>query len=290
MTANGTRIQRQLKSSLNPDVALKLQDVTGNASSLRFDRLVQTFTHAGIDAADEYRLCATWQAPVITDALSALFELSDAAGTFAGFTTTRYRIDSARIWPDSEGPKLSVLCPSKEGSAPLTRDQVVAFCERFVIELALPSAKLDLDSPGPLEGLLLDLLMKDVGIGLYPNAKRRPEDAAALAIHIATNARIQGERLTPGDLASRLMLRTDFGRVLQQFPIDNSVTDRGGGEIALTRFENKPAYAPNRDAHGENNPNRLRNLCEQSNQDDEGEEGTETHVRPFALPCHNCNP
>lgn len=150
VTANGTRIRRQLKSSLNPDVALKLQDFTGHASSLRFDRLVQTFTHAGMDAADEYRLCATWQAPVIADALSALFEVSDAAGTFAGFTTKRYRIDSARIWPDAEGPKLSVLCPSKEGPAPLTRDQVVAFCERFVIELALPSATLDLDGPGPL--------------------------------------------------------------------------------------------------------------------------------------------
>ncbi|MCT9825459.1 hypothetical protein [Pseudomonas veronii] len=223
VTANGTRIRRQLKSSLNPDVALKLQDFTGHASSLRFDRLVQTFTHAGMDAADEYRLCATWQTPVIADALSALFEVSDAAGTFAGFTTKRYRIDSARIWPDAEGPKLSVLCPSKEGPAPLTRDQVVAFCERFVIELALPSATLDLDSPGPLEDLLLDLLKKDVGIGRYPNAERRPEDVAALAIHIATNARIQGERLTPGDVASRLMLRTDFGRVLQQFPIDNSV-------------------------------------------------------------------
>jgi hypothetical protein len=68
VTANGTRIRRQLKSSLNPDVALKLQDFTGHASSLRFDRLVQTFTHAGMDAADEYRLCATWQAPVIADA------------------------------------------------------------------------------------------------------------------------------------------------------------------------------------------------------------------------------
>lgn len=223
VTANGTRIRRQLKSSLNPDVALKLQDFTGHASSLRFDRLVQTFTHAGMDAADEYRLCATWQTPVIADALSALFEVSDAAGTFAGFTTKRYRIDSARIWPHAEGPKLSVLCPSKEGPAPLTRDQVVAFCERFVIELALPSATLDLDSPGPLEDLLLDLLKKDVGVGRYPNAERRPEDVAALAIHIATNARIQGERLTPGDVASRLMLRTDFGRVLQQFPIDNSV-------------------------------------------------------------------
>ncbi|WP_338474838.1 hypothetical protein [Pseudomonas khavaziana] len=223
VTANGTRIRRQLKSSLNPDLALRLQDFTGHTSSLRFDRLVQTFTHAGIDAADEYRLCATWQAPVIADAFSALFEESDDVGTFAGFTTKRYRIVSARLWPDTGAPKFSVLCPSKDGPAPLTRDQVVAFCERFVIELALPSATLDLYSPGPLEGLLLDLLIKDVGIGRYPNAERRPEDVAASAIHIATNARIQGEKLTPADVASRLKLRTDFGRVLQQFPIDNSV-------------------------------------------------------------------
>lgn len=223
VTANGTRIRRQLKSSLNPEAALSLPDFVGSRSSLRFDRLVHTFTHAGIDAADEYRLCATWRAPVEDDDLFALLEEINAAGTFAGFTTRRYRIDPARLWPDGALPKLSILLPSTQTPALLTRDQVVSFCERFVIELALPSATLDLDNPGELEQLLLGLLAKDVGIGRYPNADRRAEDVAALAIVIATNARIQGERLTPADVAGRLSLRTDFGRVLQQFPIDNSV-------------------------------------------------------------------
>ena len=223
VTANGTRIRRQLKSSVNPDLALSLQDFVGRGSSLRFDRLVQTFINAGIDAADEYRLCATWRAPIDTDDLFTLFEIADDLGTFAGFATRRYRIDAARLWPNAESPKLSVLLPSEQAPEPLTREQVIHFCERFVIELALPSATLDLDSPGPLEQLLLGLLIKNVGIGRYPNAERRPEDVAALAIFTATHARIKGEKLTPSDIADRLMLRTDFGRVVQQFPIDNSV-------------------------------------------------------------------
>jgi hypothetical protein len=49
----------------------------------------------------------------------------------------------------------------------------------------------------------------------------------------ANEDRLDQFRLTLGDLASCLMLRTDFGRVLQQFPIDNSVKARGGGEMDL---------------------------------------------------------
>ena len=109
------------------------------------------------------------------------------------------------------------------GTRALSREDVVSFCERFVIEVSLPPASLDLTAPGPLERLLLGLLSDQVGIGRYPNHDRDVVDASALAIHVASTARAAGDTLRPSDVAKRLKLRTDFGRVAQAFPIDEAV-------------------------------------------------------------------
>ena len=64
---------------------------------------------------------------------------------------------------------------------------------------------------------------EQVGIGRYPNGERRVEDVAALAIYIASMARTNGDTLGPSDVAQRLGLRTDFGRVAQAFPLDRAI-------------------------------------------------------------------
>lgn len=223
VTSPGTRIRRQLKSSVIPGSTLSESDFSAGKSSLRFDRLVRTFTSQGVHAADEYRLCATWQPSASSDPLASLLLPSDATGTFDGFPTQRFRLDVDRIWPATGDPIFRPLQEAPDGTTALTRYEVISFCERFVVEMALPLASLDLDEPGPLERLLLALLREQVGIGRYPNAARRVEDVAALAIYIASNARTAGATLTAADIAQRLGLRTDFGRVAQAFPLDKSV-------------------------------------------------------------------
>lgn len=223
VTASGARIRRQLKSSADPSAALSLSDFNSARSSLRFDRLVNTMTAEGTQAADEYRLSATWQPPAATDALAGLLLASNDLGTFSGFATTTFRLDTSTLWPEGGQPALAPLQHTPAGAKALSREEVVRFCERFVIEVSLPPASLDLAAPGTLERLLLGLMSDQVGIGRYPNHDRDVVDAAALAIYMASTARTAGEILRPPDVAQRLQLRTDFGRIAQAFPIDKAV-------------------------------------------------------------------
>lgn len=223
ITASGSRIRRQLKSSADPSAALSLSDFNSTGSSLRFDRLVNTMTAEGTRAADEYRLSVTWQPPVATDDLAGLLVTSCDSGTFSGFSTQTFRLDTATLWPEDGQPALAPLRVAHAGAKVLSREEVMCFCERFVIEVSLPPASLDLTAPGTLERLLLGLMSDQVGIGRYPNHDRDVVDAAALAIYVASTARTAGDTLRPADVAQRLQLRTDFGRIAQAFPINMSV-------------------------------------------------------------------
>jgi hypothetical protein len=223
VAASGARIRRQLKSSTDPSAALSLSDFNSAGSSLRFDRLVNTMTAEGTRAADEYRLSATWQPPAPSDALAGLLVASSDSGTFSGFATKTFRLVASTLWPEGGLPALAPLQHAPAGAMALSREEVVRFCERFVIEVSLPPASLDLSTPGPLEHLLLGLMSEQVGIGRYPNHDRDVVDAAALAIYVASTARAAGATLTPPDIAQRLQLRMDFGRIAQAFPIDKAV-------------------------------------------------------------------
>lgn len=223
VTAYGVRIRRQLKWSVDPSTALSLSHFNSDKSPLRFDRLVNTMTSEGTRAADEYRLSVTWQPPVVTDDLAGLLVASSDSGTFSGFATQTFRIDTSTLWPEYGQPALAPLRVAPAGAKVLNRDEVMRFCERFVIEVSLPPASRDLTNPGVLERLLLGLLSDQVGIGRYPNHDRDVVDAAALAIYMASTARTAGDTLRPADVAQRLQLRTDFGRIAQAFPIDMAV-------------------------------------------------------------------
>lgn len=223
VTAAGVRIRRQVKSSKDATAALSFSDFNRAGSSLRLDRLVNTLTAEGPRVADEYRLSATWQPPCSTDQLTGLLVSSFDLGTFAGFTTRTFRLEVNAVWPQGGQPVFTPLQKTPKGTRILSREEFVRFCERFVIEVSLPPASLDLNAPGSLERLLLALLSDRVGIGRYPNADRRLEDVAARAIYIASIARTGGATLRPSDVALRLNLRTDFGRIAQAFPLDKSV-------------------------------------------------------------------
>lgn len=223
VTAAGSRIRRQVKSSVDASTALSFSDFNSTGSSLRFDRLVNTMTAEGTQAADEYRLSATWAPPTGMDELARLLVASDDPSTFPGYATKTFRLDANALWPEGGKPILTPLQHAPAGARGLTRGDVMRFCERFVIEVSLPPASLDLTAPGPLDRLLLGLISEQIGIGRYPNHDRDVVDVAALAIHVASSARMVGETLQPSDVAQRLQLHTDFGRIAQAFPIDRSV-------------------------------------------------------------------
>jgi hypothetical protein len=229
VTADGHRIRRQFKSSKDPQRRLTVKDFTDAGSTLRIDRLVLTHVRAGTAPADEYRLCATWQPPDQGDAIAALMEPLAASPTISGSVSQLYRIAGERLWPVGRELLWSSLLPST-CDPDFSRENVLAFCERFVIELVLPAASEELAVPGPLEQALIQELARRVGIGRYPNQGRTATDVAALAISLANLARTQEAALTPADVERALDIRTDFGRVAQAFPVDNAL------------FHDRPAF------------------------------------------------
>jgi hypothetical protein len=221
VVAGGQRYRRQFKVSADINRRLTAADFTSDGSSLRVDRLVLTFTRAGTDAAAEYRLSATWNAPDSDDPIASLLEVSDDPPTIPSWNSQRFRLSADRVWPSNDSPKWRCLVAAGDETS-IQRDDFVAFCRRFVVELCLPPASETLLEPGPLERALIDELAQGVGIGRYPNQGRSPADVAALAVSLATLARTQGAALTPADVERELNIRTDFGRVAQAFPIDET--------------------------------------------------------------------
>ncbi|WP_291915183.1 ATP-binding protein [Limnohabitans sp.] len=225
---SGRRLRRQIKSSANTGRCLSFSDFNDAASTLRFDRLVRTFVDETPHQANEYRLCATWEFPKSGDPLVNLLKPADMPGTLVDFDTMLMRFDVPKLWTGDGSLIFPNARPALVAGSGLCQADVLSFCERFVIEIELPQASLDLEAPGPLERLLLSALDTGIGIGRYPNDARRVEDVAALAIYVAMTGRTAGETLTKADLVRRLDIRTDFGRIAQAYPLDRAVMqDRG---------------------------------------------------------------
>ena len=208
--------RRQIKSSENDDVYFELKHLTTKYRDLKIDELIRGFKNQD-DTVAEYRLCATWKPPF--DELAALLCHSEASPTFVDFPTKLFRLNSEAIWAEEQNPIWECLVKSND----ITRDDFLAFAERFVIELEFPQASTDIMVPGRLETILLDLLTNSVGIGRYPNHTRNPVDVAAQFIQFASRARAQNKTVSPSEIESAIQLRKDFGRVAQEFPVEKTI-------------------------------------------------------------------
>lgn len=212
---NARHVRRQFKSSDNAGLALDLKDLLTVRRKLRIDDLVRSYKRAGVGAADEYRLCATWLTPADPELLR-LLEPVKAELSFPGHPSKTFRFRADLIWPDGG---TSLRRPLREASD-ITRQEFLDFSQRFIIELECPLASCDFSNPGQLESLLLNLLTDSIDIGRYPNQNRTAVDVAALLQQFAARTRAAGRTVAPADVERELQLQKDFGRVDQQFPIE----------------------------------------------------------------------
>jgi hypothetical protein len=211
----GSRIRRQIKSSVDPVRQLSVDDFTGADSSLRIDHLVRTYVRTPSRSVTEFRLCATWTPPSEGSVLGTLLLPGLFEPTILGWLSHLFRLNADAIWPAHGVPTWSPLLLNSVPGAEFGRDEFVAFCNSFVIELGLPPASCDLAVPGPLERALIEMLRDQIGIGRYPNHGRSAADVSGLAISLANLARTKGESLAPTDVERELDIRVDFGRVAQ---------------------------------------------------------------------------
>lgn len=213
---DGFKTRIQIKHSTDANKSLALSEFTNRTSTnLTIDRLILT-NKLATEKADEYRLCATWNAPLIDDKYhDCLIEIAGKP-IFDTINSKIYQLDYEKIWPHNQTPLWKPL----KNRTDFDRSDFIEFCKKFVIELELPRASSDLFSPSRVETELLTLLHEKIGIGQYPNSERKVEDVAALAIGLATWARANESKLDTQEIIKHLEIRTDFGRVSQAFPLD----------------------------------------------------------------------
>ncbi|MHC4543181.1 MAG: ATP-binding protein [Planctomycetota bacterium] len=212
----GSRVvRRQFKYSSSVSRTLEEQDFTTERSSLRIDDVVRCHRFAKESPASEYRICVRWGTPT-DEVFEQLLEPLDGEASFTPFLCKLFKLKANQIWPDGEAPRWKPLCEDST----ISRQEFVDFTNSLILEVECPDMSCDLYEPGPLEKLLLSVLRDKIGIGRYPNDRLRLEDAAAQLIHRANVARIRSETLTPENVEAHLGLRTDYGRLPQQFPIE----------------------------------------------------------------------
>jgi len=211
------QVRRQFKTSLDTSRALQLRDLSTAQSNTRIDDLIRSFK-ADIEPATEYRLCATWRIDP-QEALMQFLEPASAESSFHPHATKLYRIRHAQIWPSTGNPIWEPLTEA----ADISREDFALFCGRFIIEAECPTASLDLAAPGRLERLLFDKLAQEVGVGRYPNDGFGLPETAAMLVTLATKARARHETISPADIIKHLGLRTDYGCVSQEFPMDETI-------------------------------------------------------------------
>ena len=209
---DGRRVRRQFKHSESA-IIFERSHLNSNRYDLRLDELVRSWRQDPAKVrANEYRICVTWRVPTDPDDMALLVPVTDA-GSFGG-ASRPFRLMVDTIWPKRSEPLLTCL----RGTS---RREFVEFAKLLVLELQCPATALDLEHPGPMERLLINLLGDRVGFGRYPNERFGPVEAAAKLIVIAARTRSAdaGEStLTPQQIAARLSLVTDYGKLPQQFP------------------------------------------------------------------------
>lgn len=167
----------------------------------------------------ELKLCLSWNSPNSgDDVLNVLDQFNYSS--FRTFKTDTYVVNLDKIWKHGEAP-LSSWRKFKSESSAIDRDQFHQFVQALSIEVNLPSASLNIYSPGELELILIEQVRR-LGIGEYPNNDITFQEVILALTQIVTNARSRGIVLYTNQILNLLRIKTDFGRIDQIFPVDST--------------------------------------------------------------------
>lgn len=208
----------QFKYTSKTRQALTLARFTNEKSRLYMGKIIKSAladrdeqdTQAGVIS---YRLIMRDTCPKDEQLLSILRPASPDPGPFlSGMKTVRRRFRAETL-------RDMIPLPSNLSSHP----DLEWVCDRLIVELDSPEASLDLTSPGPAEILLLNRVQQEVGVGIYPNAERSVVDVAARLVDSARAARQGLVELTRSELFRKTELRSDFGAVNRDHPVDRAI-------------------------------------------------------------------
>ncbi len=234
--SDGSRERAQIKHTEDRDRPLRAGSFTRSSRRLPLDRVFSSVLAdrdgPGAGAAQQtYRIVLRDAPPVDSRLTGVLGPAYPDPGPFLPtLETVRLAFDADALWSQMDQRPAEVSGAGRgffsflaDNDAPLSYPDLVWACSRLVVEVGAPAASLDLVSPGPAEALLLRRVRDEVGAGLFPNLDRGPVDVAAAIIGGARRARLGAHSVTREDVLRLARLRTDFGAVAREHPVDPRV-------------------------------------------------------------------
>lgn len=162
------------------------------------------------------RLCLAWNTPDanLTDLVEELY----MEGSFPGFKTRVFQFNIDKFWPAGGNPPQGW---NKFKQQKIDRQKFSEFLTYLTIELELPKFSEDLYQPGPLEKLVLDKV-DSLGISYYPNDHYKKQEFAAALLAKVKKHRSSGIVISTADFYDYFRIKTDYGAIQQEFPINES--------------------------------------------------------------------
>jgi hypothetical protein len=212
--------KKQIKYS-NQDInhSLEKSDLSTDGSyKLAIDELFKSWNLHPSKKSLNVRLCLAWNEP--TDELTNILVESSNYRTFKNHKTNLYKINVQKLWPEKQEP-IGNWRRFKAESKNINRDDFIKFCENLTIETNFPKSSTYIFEPDKLEKIVLDQVDR-LGIGIFPNKNWKKEEFVLSLLSLIKKSRSKGASISTDDIFSQFQIKTNFGSVEQNFPVDDS--------------------------------------------------------------------
>ena len=215
------RKQIKYSDSVSNSHTLSKEDLANDSGyNLALHSLFNSWKNYSKEERGELHLCLAWNPPTKEDKINKVLIEQNSNFSFSNHSSKIYCLNLNALWKKGSKP-LKDWRKFRSEAENIERSEFKDFVDALKIEVNLPKASLNFYSPGELEKELLEKV-KLLGVGEYPNKNLRPQEVCLALTDIVKKSRSRGESISSKILLKQLGIRTDFGRIEQNFPVISS--------------------------------------------------------------------
>nr|WP_180487090.1 hypothetical protein [Treponema socranskii] len=171
---------------------------------------------------NRFKICLAWFLPEKDDDILNYITYIDGNRLFPNSRCFKFDID--KIWPNTGVDAKWMSLRNYVRKQCISKKDFSIFLNQLVIEINLPKTSLLENFKGEIDSYYLKLL-KDIGIGQYPNNKQSPEDCAYKLCNYIRAKAAKGEKvkIKCNEILLHLHIITDFGGIKEDFPVDKAI-------------------------------------------------------------------
>lgn len=169
-----------------------------------------------------YRICLAWSLPESDDEILKYISFVDEKTLFPN--SKCFKFDITKIWPNSNITTKWKSLKAYAKKENLSKSDFSNFLDELLIEINLPKTSLLENFEGELDSYYLSLI-KEIGIGQFPNNNQKPEDCAYKLCQFIRAKAAEGNsiKIPCKDILTFLNIKTDFGGIKESFPVDTEI-------------------------------------------------------------------